>query len=153
MNDLRTLIRLIETAMEETQSFVHYSAKELPVGTVLTGQGRSWWTGEWARVLERYRPKGMMPLNQGVFMFDATDSRDHRDVGGADRKFGFEVKPLGPVQKHDARWAFDLDAALDSGDDDSIEVYAGNYWRGVASDEPMWEYITSRAEITDVYRV
>lgn len=149
MNDIRTLIRIVESELDEA-SFVHYSTKDLPVGAILTGQGARWWRGEWAAVLERYRPKDMIPLAKAVFMFDAFDDPGHRAVGGDERRFRFEVKPLGPVEKHDARWAFDLDAVLNGYDEDgSIEEYAANYWNGVESEEPMWEYLTTRAEIVD----
>jgi hypothetical protein len=151
MHPIRLYINLVEAPR---QLFVHYSETELAKGAVLTPRPGTWWRGEWATVLERYRPADKIPLSKAVFMFDGYERHSKMNVGGGDRHWRFDVKPLGPVERHDARWAFDLDAELDSdGDEDIIRNYARNYWNGVASEDEMWEYVTTSAKIIRVERV
>ena len=41
-------------------------------------------------------------------------------------------------------------ALCDQKEENHIKALASNYWHGISSDEPVWEYLTTSAEIISV---
>jgi len=128
--------------------FYHGSNNYLPVGTILTG-GHSDGTElnqEYQEILIQFKPNNMLHFNNAVYMVDNVE-----DVGNAigDPEYLFIVKPLGKVERHDMSWATELEGLLDNPKDNenTIEQYAYNYWNGIPSSNPVFEYFTTKAEI------
>lgn len=117
----------------------HYS----PIGTILLQSLSSYLP------LEHYRPTGMLSHREAVFM---CDSDEDLDAAGGGTEWVFTVKPLGPVQKHDMNWGSEISMLLEEYDisDSQIEEAALNYWHGVPSVDPLWEYLTPSALILNV---
>jgi hypothetical protein len=131
----------------------HASGRELPVGTVLVPQPEyeaRWHSESAGRVLEDLRPRGMLPHRDAVFM--CADAQSTDDCGGnTDWLFG--VEPQGPVVRHDLAFASEIDCLLSddrSPDDPLIVELARRYWAGDASDDPVWEHLTTSAQIVSV---
>lgn len=140
----------------EDMTYYHGSMDHLEVGTVLVPDKdyeKNWGRNGFYKALDHYRPVHMLGHAQSVFMVTDEDGVDTA-AGGAD--WLFVVKPLGPVSKHDMNWGGEIEALLDEYEmDDEIEEKikqaAINYWNGIEHPgEPLWEYLTPKAEILSV---
>lgn len=133
--------------------YLHASLEELDVGTILKPRDdykNHWGDTDFYLSLEKYRPPNMKPHHKSVFMCTSIDDLDNCMEG----IYLFEVKPLGIIQKHDMNWSTEISClAGDGADETKIKQAAQNYWNGVphSSSEPLWEYLTSSAEILKVH--
>lgn len=63
----------------------------------------------------------------------------------------FRLVPKGNVERHDLNWGSAISCALSEGKpEDEIAELARNYWAGLPSDDPLWEYLVPAAEIVAV---
>jgi hypothetical protein len=138
---------------ELLKQFYHGSEIKLPVGTILvpsTDYAVRWYDNNFYQILEKYRPSDKLAHKLSVFM---CDNPDDIDAAGGSTDWLFTVKPKGVVQRHDMNWGSKIDCLISDGySEDSLEVKsaAKNYWDGTPSEnEPLWEYLTPSAEITD----
>lgn len=132
------------------KTYFHGSYKCLKVGDILKPQGNyqiNWGQELFYQVLERHRPSHMLAHHQSVFMCD--NAQDVDNAGGA-TEWLFTVQPLGIVEKHDMAWMSHINIALEENDEVKAREYALNYWYGVESEEPVWEYLTTEALIMQV---
>jgi hypothetical protein len=139
---------------ESSNIFYHSSANELDVGTILTGRGsdydRDWGYVPFFEVLERYRPANKLSHRDAVFM---VGNEDDLDSAGGSTEYVFTLKALGSVSKHDMNWSSRIASMVDDGldyDDTRIKQAAEKYWSGEPTDDPLWEYLTTKAEILAV---
>lgn len=134
------------------RKFYHGSMDHLSVGTILRPdpnyQAKCSNTSFYA-VLERYRPRHLLPHAGAVFL---CDNPDDVDLAGGGTEWMFEVKPLGHLQKHDINWSSAISGACDEGASEEIlRELADYYWRGIPHpDENVWEYLAPHAEILRV---
>ena len=143
---MRNWITLVEN---EQKSFYHGSDRDWEIGTVSRGRGadyhKDWSQTDFYSTLEKYRPSEMIAHSEAVFMCDNDDDID--SVGGA-TDWVLEMLPLGPVERHDINWSSAISAAVDDdADEDAIKEMAMNYWNGIASPDPLWEYLTREAKV------
>jgi len=133
--------------------FFHASGDYLPVGTILMPRpdySQRWGHTDFYPVLERYRPAHCLSHAHAVFM---CDSGEVLDAAGAATEWVFEVKPLGPVSRHDMNFSAAVSCALSEGQSEAVVAdLARQYWMGVAGGDPLWEYLTSSARILKVER-
>lgn len=154
--------------------YFHGSYESLPVGSILRGRGEEY-KKDWAslgpgyQLLEERRPNYMIGHHKGVFMCSKDENNtndyglDDLDCCGAGTDYIYKMAPMGPVQKHDLHWMTEVQCLCDEMDkyDNNSEEYntilsrikenIDKYWEGIPSDQPMWEYITSHAEILEVH--
>lgn len=160
----------ISQRIEQVRYF-HGSYDSLPVGTILTpGRGSSFMRGlnddimDSPLILESFRPPEFISRNRAVFMTDNIDDIDN--AGGATDHI-YLVNPLGKVDRHDLSWMTQIDIIMsdnsyssslgikhstieDKEINDSIKEAALNYWNSVPhTDESVWEYLTTSAEIIE----
>lgn len=134
-------------------NYLHASLEELDVGTVLKPRDdykEHWGNTDFYIHLEKYRPLGMRPHHESVFMCTSIEDIDNCMEG----IYLFEVQPLGLIQRHDMNWSTEISCLVsDNAPETDIKQAAENYWSGVphSSREPLWEYVTSSAEILAVY--
>lgn len=132
--------------------YVHGSFDPLPVGLVLTGRGKAyaedWSNSGFYEVLERYRPASSLAHHDAVFM---VSDPDDIDAAGGGTEWCAEVRPMGPVERHDLGWCTRISELLGDGvapDDDRVRFAAEAYWLGAERPEgPFWEYLTARATV------
>ena len=134
--------------------YFHGSDDYLPKGSVLRNcvnyEGKWGGTGFY-RGLEKHRPEDMRPHNKSVFMVKEFDDLEY--CGGGE-EFTFIVCPQGDVSKHDMFWSSKVSCLLDEGYDISspeVKEAAFNYWEGIASVEPCWEYTCDKAGVVRTY--
>lgn len=139
---------------ESSKLYYHGSYDQLPVGTVLTASTdyeQTWGEDEgFYQILERHRPASALAHKQAVFMADTPEDVDN--LGGA-TDWLFTVRPSARIERHDQSWVSLMQSLLSEGNGvDSPEVLQviQNYWDGVASDNPVWEYLTPSAVIVAV---
>jgi hypothetical protein len=137
-----------------TRLYYHSSVNELDVGTILTGRGsdydRDWGYVPFFEVLERYRPADKLSHRDAVFM---VSNEDDLDSAGGSTEYVFTLQPLGPVYKHDMNWSSLISSLVDDGhdyDSQELKTAAENYWAGKPTDDPLWEYLTTKAKIVAV---
>lgn len=147
-------MKINEIMTESEKVYYHGSSVNLPVATVLTPRETyedNWCSTDFYLILELFRPLNMLAHKQSVFM---CDNDEDVDLAGGATEWLFTVKPLGPVQRHDMNWSSEISMLINTGyDEDSLEVAeaAANYWNGVPhTNESVWEYLTSKAEILSV---
>lgn len=134
------------------RKFYHGSMDHLAVGTILRpgpNYEKHWSNTSFYAVLERYRPRHLLPHAQAVFL---CGDPDDVDLAGGGTEWMFEVKPLGPLQKHDMNWSSAISGAVDDNSPEEIlKELAENYWNGVPHpDGSVWEYLVPNAEILRV---
>lgn len=132
--------------------FYHGSSIKLKAGTILSGRGedyeKKWGNNIEYKILEDNRPDNFLSHKESVFM---TDNIEDIDNAGGATDFLFTVKPLGPVEKHDMAWQSEILLAIQSGANlKEIKGMANKYWEGVATENPVWEYLTRKAKIIKV---
>ena len=156
------------------QAYFHGSNTKLEPGTVLRGRGEAYrleWSslGPAYELLESRKPDGMISHHEGVFMCSENEDKnndyglDDIDCCGGGTEYICLMKPIGVIEKHDmnqmptAVCLFDTLDELDSNSLEYKEVYQqivdciDDYWNGVASGDPLWEYIAREAEIIEVH--
>jgi len=155
MSQLRKYVNLVEQYERNTNKFYHGSIKRLDVGVILTPRTNYediWGKTDFYNALEYYRPSHMLSHKQSIFM---VHDEEDIDLAGGDTEWIFVVKPLGKIQKHDINWSSEISGLIDDGFDilsNEIKNAAYNYWHGVPHyNESVWEYLTTKAEIIDVY--
>ena len=133
--------------------FWHASFDRLPVGTVLTPRPdyEMRWSSDCAgRILEDLRPAHMRAHRDAVFTCAEPQDCDN---AGAHCEWLCEVRPEGPVERHDLAWASDIDRLVSDGwpaDDPAIVEMARRYWNGEASPDPVWEHLCPSAAVLSV---
>ena len=134
-------------------NYLHAILEELDVGTILKPRDDykdHWGDTDFYLFLEKYRPLNMKPHHESVFMCTSIDDLDNCMEG----IYLFEVKPLGLIQRHDMNWSTEISCLVgDGADETKIKQAAQSYWNGIphSNREPLWEYLTSSAEILKVY--
>jgi hypothetical protein len=138
--------------------YYHASDEILQPGTILDASqhdddhiASSHWQAE--KFLEEYRPEQCLPRNRSVFM--TTDI-----PWGIWGEYGYEVQPLGTIERNDMEFFELVMANLDRLDDleNSDEFYelenetiecAEKYWAGQSSTQNLnnWEYRTPKIKI------
>ena len=133
------------------KKYYHGSFNDLHVGQILIPTKdyiNNWENTDFYYWLEKYRPKEFLAHHESVFMCDNIDDLDN---AGAYTDFIFLVKPNSRIEKHDMFWSTAISLALcDQKEENHIKALASNYWHGISSDEPVWEYLTTSAEIISV---
>ena len=135
-----------------SQAYYHGSSKHLEIGTILRPSAdyeQRWGYNWWYQALERYRPKDMLSHRNSVFM---CDNSNDIDAAGGGTEWVFIVVPLGKVERHDMNWGSRVEGALEEHNitDDVIADLCHNYWDGIPTEDPLWEYLTPQAEVVDV---
>jgi len=72
------------------------------------------------------------------------------DSAGGGTEYVFHVRPEHKIQRHDMNWGSRISALVGNGNTILIKEAAENYWKGVPSIDPLWEYLTPSAIIIDV---
>jgi hypothetical protein len=130
------------------KTYFHGSYEQLPVGTILKPKENYeeiWGETDFYFVLEKYRPQHLLPHKESVFMCDNPQDIDNTG-GGTD--WLFTVLPDEYIQKHDQSWCSEISLLIDNDENQElIEQYAFNYWNGISSENPVWEYLTKQAKI------
>lgn len=108
---------------------------------------------EFLAVLERFRPAGMLGHHDSVVMNGSVEDLDN--TGGGEWLHELRVAPGTVIERHDAAWANEVAMLVADEatriDDASLRRAAENYWHGVASDSPQWEYFAGQAVIVAVH--
>lgn len=139
--------------MKTSPVFYHGSSVFLAPGTLLRPDPRHeehWTDNGWYRALELHRPEGMLAHRDAVF---CCDNPDDLDAAGGGTDWVFTVVPRGPASRHDMNWGTRIDLAIEEGkniEDEAIAALARNYWAGVATEDPLWEYLAAGAKIIAV---
>lgn len=135
--------------------YYHGSYNRMNVGEILLPRENyeeTWGSADFYRPLEQYRPKGIPPHKESVFMVEDVDDID---AAGGGTEYVFEVIPLGKVYRFDMGWSSEISMLISDGYTiDSIEIKnaATNYWNGVKHpSHSLYEFCTSSAKIVDVY--
>lgn len=151
---MKTDEQLIWEAYSEPTRYYHGSMNELPVGTILTPREdyeENWGATDFYRVLELYKPKGMLSHKEAVFMVGDTDDID---LAGGGTEYIFHVQPLGKIEKHDVNWSSEISWLISDGypiNHEKIKDAALKYWNGIPHyNESVWEYLTPKAQILKV---
>jgi hypothetical protein len=133
------------------KKYLHSSLDFLPVGTVLKPRldyVEHWGETTFYNTLEKYRPNDMLPHHDSVFMCDSIEDLDNCMEGW----YLFEIVPHERVEKHDMNWSSQISMMLsDNAEEEEVAKVAFNYWHGVPSSDPLWEYQTPSAIIKEVY--
>ena len=128
--------------------FFHGSYDKLSIGTILkprSNYDEVWSKTDFYSILEKYRPHHMLSHKDSVFMCDNPDDIDN---AGGGTEWLFTVKPHSHIEKHDLFWCSEISLHSSNGaNDEKLKCLAEKYWNGTASDNPVWEYLTSFAEI------
>lgn len=138
------------------KSYFHGSFTALPIGTVLkpsVDYKQRWEHCDFYQVLEYYRPNCALAHHHAVFM---CSSPDDIDAAGGATDYLFTLKPQGVIEKHDMAWGTEIgcymcDKALSvqmALQDEKIQEMAFNYWNGISTNDPVWEFLTPSATIT-----
>ena len=132
--------------------FYHGTYGYHQAGTVWSGRGASY-HDEWSllshyEALHANAPEGAIAHRDAVFMCDNVNDID--TCGGATEVVAL-MRPLGPVTRHDICWTGHISLLLDEGrgiDDPEVVAACHGYWAGAPmGPTPIWEYITTRAEV------
>ena len=145
-------MRLKSKLLRVTNKYYHGSYEYMERGLILTPRDtyeQDWGQNRWYQALEYYRPKNMLSHKEAIFMCDNPNDIDSAG-GGTD--WVFTLEPLGRVERHDMNWMSTADLALESSDitDEEVSIPCHNYWEGVPSNDPLWEYLTPKARILSV---
>lgn len=131
--------------------FIHGSDKHLNPGTVLVSSpedyNKKWSSNGFYKGLEANRPANYLPHNQSVFMVSQDEDLDYVGCG---EESVFIVMPKGRVTRHDMSWSTKVTLLIEEGfsiESKEVSDAARNYWTGVESDNPVWEYMASEAKI------
>ena len=129
--------------------YLHSSLIELRVGEILTPrESYSWSNTTFYQTLEKYRPEHMLAHHEAVFMCQNMEDLDNCMEG----LFLFEVMPASRIERHDMQWSTEVSVLVDnSAHEDALREAAEKYWQGVASHDPLWEYLTPHATIVSVH--
>ena len=131
--------------------FFHGSYDFLPVGTILTPKENYeefWQNTDFYSILEKHRPTHMLSHAESVFL--ANNEQDVDNLGGG-TEWLFTVVASERIERHDQSWATEISIAIsDDKPEDEIKKFALNYWFGVPSKNPVWEYLTPSATIINV---
>lgn len=136
--------------IDHSKTFWHASFDPLPVGTTLRPEPEyemRWHAESAGRILEDLRPANALAHRDAVFMCDNAQDCDN---AGAHCEWLFRVQPDARVERHDMDWATRLDGMVSDGvspDEPEVLRLAANYWNGVPSELPVWEYLTPKATI------
>ena len=131
--------------------FLHANLDEIDVGTILKPRPdyvEHWSQTDFYQALEKYRPAHMLAHKEAVFMCQAADDLDNC-MGGS---FIFEVTPEERIERHDMHWSSKASGLIgDNAPEEQIREAALNYWNGIPSYDPLWEYMTPSATIQKVF--
>ena len=152
--DLRHYINLVETA---NFSFFHGSKRDIQLGTIIKGKRIQHYDSESKmveKVLEHFKPLDCLSRNASVFMVDAPNI-DLIEKAGGYADYIYSVEPLGKIEKNDVSWWGDIYSlslhysSIEELIPESKEI-AINYWKGVSSKKPLWEYRTPAFKIVSL---
>lgn len=152
MSLIREYIRAILESSQTT--FYHGSAKSLPIGTILEPQiqGYTRTTNNQALedTMERYRPDGMIPRDEAVYLADNPEVIERL---GGDTDYIYIVEPLGSVEGSDLDWYGEVASGpYLQKSEEAIREFAENYWQGVPYHGiGEREYRTRQARIVAVF--
>ena len=141
------------------KSAYHISPILHPVGTILKGNGRPKVEPTIEEALERFRPEPYVSRLNSVYSRETTDF----SMLGLDSGYTYRVTIRWDCQRHDARWIGLLQQAYlkpkvvktyllvvqhwPDWTGDFVEAVSAKYWAGVASGEPLWELLSTEAEV------
>ena len=133
------------------KDYYHMSPKQFEVGQKIEGNGKEKVAGLIEEGFELLKPKGFLSRKDAVFTHS---SLDFSESGLMCECYIYQVKLPENVQKHDLGWITPLQLSLlkikhnligmaDYPDwsDELLKDSAHNYWNGVSSNKPNWEYI------------
>lgn len=123
-----------------SRRFYHSSVHALSDGTILAPQNNNRMTDWIEQRLELNKPAGSLSRSDAVFMVD--DILMLPGVGAA-LAWVYEIEPLGKVERHDANWLIEMRRSQP----EDVASSARSYWQGKGTNDPIWEYLTSRARI------
>lgn len=133
------------------EKYLHSSLEELEVGTILRPRENYkefWGETTFYSALEKYRPDHMLAHHESVFFCTKVEDLDNCMEG----EYLFEIQPNTRIERHDMAWSSKISCLLsENAPEEEIKQAALNYWHGVASSDPLWEYQTPEAKILAVY--
>jgi hypothetical protein len=131
--------------------YLHSSLEQLEVGTILRPREnykQFWGQTDFYEPLEKYRPTSMLAHHESVFFCTKVEDLDNCMEG----QYLFEIQPGSRIEKHDMQWSTKISCLLsENASEEMIRQTALNYWNGVASSDPLWEYQTTQATILAVH--
>ena len=137
--------------------FYHMRAAKLEIGAVIKPKGAPHVDPLVEAILNHHRPEGCLPRDDVVYLSEPQDSARHGLT--YDAGFLHIVEPADEVQKRDNYWIGQLqlrhhsDPRFVALQDKSLrglsdEQMVENYFNGVPSPKPNWEYVASEATVT-----
>lgn len=136
--------------------FYHLSKKQLNIGFVLRASNHAWFDNEVEAILREARPSGELARGNCIYMLK--DQRFNLSGIIHDAGYIYELQPLEPVKTRDIFWIGQIQIRDKRGipydtlkcqisAELSKKELAEKYWSGAISDKPMWEHVTSAAEV------
>ena len=131
------------------KTFYHASPIPWQPGAILTGRGhdyvKEWANADFYRILDMYRPVNAIAHHDGVFM---CDNDDDLDSAGGSTEWVLQVEPIGPIERHDMNWSSAISCGVSENmSNHDLAMLAQNYWKGIATCDPLWEYLASHARV------
>lgn len=141
--------------------YFHISAAPYLIGQEVPGNGRDKIDPRIEDALEATKPDGMLSRRDAVYF---RPGPDFSVCGIVNAGYIYAVEPVGNVQKHDLMWIGEMQKALlkekypdrayfqcyPDWDDALIEKCCDAYWKGTASDSPVWEYLSPSFTVAEI---
>lgn len=99
-------------------------------------------------LFEKYRPKNKISRYKSIFLVDNLDDIDNV---GANDDYIYEIEVNKRPDKSDLNWYTMVSIELDNNvNKKNILIYIKNYWDGIESKNPVFEYRTDYAKIKKI---
>lgn len=141
-----------------TQYFYHMSPQLYKEGDKIEGNGKDKIHAVIEEGLELFKPLDFLSRRNAVFTHSNTN---FSETGLMDSGYIYQVELPKNVQKHDLAWITPLQLAqlkikynkigmskYPDWSDDLLKKCSNNYWNGIPSDKPNWEYLAPYMVIT-----
>lgn len=136
--------------MDTLPPLFHGTYEFFPIGVRLKGRGDAY-DEDWSvlghyEAVHHHKPEEFTAHRDAVFLCELDDIDA---CGGATENVSL-MRPIGPVTRHDLNWSGKIDLLLNAGHQVESEVVRDlclNYWHGVPTEDPLWEYIAQEAEV------